>query len=75
MADDVDIAISIYDASGRLIRTLNIGHQLAGLYITKDKAAYWDGRNEAGEFVASGIYFYDIQAGDFTAKKKMLILR
>lgn len=67
--------IRIYDASGRLIRTLNIGYQLAGFYITKDKAAYWDGRNEAGEHVASGIYFYNIQAGDFTAKKKMIISR
>lgn len=72
---DSEVVISIHAASGRLIRTLDLGHQTAGYYTSKSKAAYWDGRNETGEPVASGIYFYTIQAGDFTATKKMVIAR
>jgi hypothetical protein len=70
---DSDLVIGIYNASGNLIRTLNLGYRPTGFYTTKDKAAYWDGKNEAGEEVASGIYFYTIQAGDFTATKKMVV--
>ena len=52
---------------------LNLGHQLVGIYQDKSRAAYWDGRNEVGESVASGVYFYTLTAGDFTATRKMLI--
>jgi hypothetical protein len=52
---------------------LDLGHKTAGFYMTRDKAAYWDGKNEAGEQAASGVYFYTIQAGEFTAAKKMVI--
>ena len=69
------VAIRIYDVSGRLIRTLDLGYKSAGFYITKEKAAYWDGRNEAGEYVTSGICFYTIQAGDFVATKKMVVAK
>ena len=65
--------VSIYAVDGRLIRTLALGHQPAGLYQRKPRAAYWDGRNEFGEPVASGVYFYTLTAGDFTATRKMLI--
>lgn len=75
LAGDVDVTIRIYDVSGHLIRTLDLGHKSAGFYTTKDKSAYWDGKNEAGEQVASGIYFYTIQAGDFTATKKIVITK
>ncbi|MBN2015912.1 T9SS type A sorting domain-containing protein [Candidatus Dojkabacteria bacterium] len=75
LAQDTDVLVRIYDATGNLVRTLNIGHKATGFYTTKEKAAYWDGKNEAGEQVASGIYFYSIQAGDFTATKKMVITR
>jgi len=54
---------------------LDLGHKPAGAYIAREKAAHWDGKNEAGEYVSSGIYFYSIQAGEFTATKKMLIAR
>ena len=71
----MDVAIRIYNVTGRLIRTLDLGHKPAGFYTSKDKAAYWDGRNESGEHVSSGIYFYTIQAGDFTATKKMVVAK
>ncbi|MBM3241402.1 T9SS type A sorting domain-containing protein [Candidatus Poribacteria bacterium] len=65
----------MYDLSGRLVRTLELGHQTAGFYNSRSKSAYWDGNNKSGERVASGIYFYTIHAGDYTATKKMVITR
>ena len=73
LAKPVDVKVSIYGADGRLVRTLALGHQEAGTYRSRARAAYWDGRNEVGEPVASGIYFYTLQAGDWTATRKMLI--
>ena len=73
LAKPVDVKISIYGADGRLVRTLALGYQEAGTYRSRARAAHWDGRNEVGEPVASGIYFYTLQAGDFTATKKLLI--
>jgi len=70
---DSRINIRIHDMSGRLVRTLDLGTKSAGFYTTKSKAAYWDGRNEAGEQIASGIYFYTIQAGEYTATRKMVV--
>jgi hypothetical protein len=75
LGKDVEVSIIIYNASGQLIRTLNLGHQNAGAYISRDKAAYWDGRNESGEKVSSGAYFYTIKAGNFTATRKLVVLR
>jgi flagellar hook capping protein FlgD len=75
LEENTNIVISIHDVSGRLVRTLNLGQKSAGFYIDKSKAAYWDGKNEAGEQAASGVYFYTIQAGDFTDTKKMVIAR
>ena len=73
LAKDSDVRVSIYDARGVVVRTLSLGHQSAGRYQEKHRAAYWDGRNALGEPVASGLYFYTLTAGDFTATRKMLI--
>jgi len=75
LAQDANVAINIYNAKGQLIRVLNLGKQKAGVYVTKYKAAYWDGRDNAGEKVASGIYFYTLRAGNFRATRKMVILK
>jgi len=75
IAQNADLTIRIYDVSGRLIRQLNLGNKIAGYYLDKQKAAYWDGKNDIGELVASGTYFYSIQAGNFSETKKLLILK
>ena len=73
LAESAEVTVHIYATSGVLVRTLMLGHQAAGIYQYRSRAAYWDGRNGMGEPVASGIYFYTLTAGDFTATRKMLI--
>ena len=75
LAQVSDVQIHIYTAGGILVRTLDLGHQVVGIYTDRHRAAYWDGRNESGEPVASGVYFYTLTAGDFTATRKMLITK
>ena len=75
LAEKASVTLTIYDRSGRLIRTLDVGHQIAGAYESRFKAAYWDGRNELAERVASGIYFYHLSAGDSSITRKMVILK
>ena len=60
---------------GVAVRALALGHQAAGIYESRTRAAYWDGRNESGEPVASGVYFYTLTAGEFTATRKLLIIK
>ena len=73
LAKPAEITLSIYAVDGRVVRQLTLGHQPAGMYRNKKRAAYWDGRNEQGERVASGVYFYMLTAGDFSATRKLLI--
>lgn len=68
-----DVSLTIYGINGQVVRRLALGHQPAGFYTARDRAAYWDGRNSAGEPVASGVYFYTLTADNFTATRKMLI--
>jgi len=70
-----DVTLDIYSMSGQLVRTLKLGHRMAGAYLSKTRAAYWDGRNESGERVSSGVYFYRIKAGSFTATRRMLLMK
>ena len=73
LAKATDVTVSIYSVNGALVRTLALGHQAPGVYQSKSQAAYWDGRNELGEQVASGVYFYTLTAGNFSATGKMLV--
>ena len=85
LADAADVQITIYDIKGAVVRQLDLGHQQAGYYANRSKAAYWDGRNQFGESVASGVYFYQLQAGrsglsvshrrDYSATKRMVIVK
>jgi len=75
LANDVPVAISIYNTKGQRMRTLYIGNKQAGIYLTKDRAVYWDGRDEVGQKVASGLYYYTIEAGEFKATRRMLMVK
>jgi len=75
LAAETTVLIRIYNANGQLVRQLDLGHQQAGSYLDRDEAAYWDGKDEIGQAVSSGVYFYQIKAGDFSAVRKMTIVK
>ena len=75
LAEDTVVKIAIYNASGMLVRTLDLGYREAGIYIGKTRAAYWDGMNDVGENVASGVYFCRIQLGDLVTVKKIILAK
>ena len=72
---DSSVTARIYDVTGKQIRMIELGHVPAGNYVESNRAIYWDGRSENGEQVSSGTYFYQIQAGDYTETRKMVILK
>ena len=75
LAKGSDVHILIYDTRGAVVRHLELGHQSAGYYTEKNRAAYWDGRNTLGERVASGIYFFQLRAVNVSLLRKMVILK
>ena len=75
LATSADVRINIYNLQGILVRALTLGHQSAGYYTRRSRAAYWDGQNALGERVASGIYFYQLQADEISPLRKMVILK
>ena len=75
LASDAFVTLTIYDQSGRVVRALDVGHQIAAVYESRSKAIYWDGRNGVGEQVASGVYFYHLSAGDYSATRKMVVVK
>ena len=75
LAEDAEVHIHIYNTKGESIRQLSLGFQTAGTYRTPSRSAYWDGRNTSGETVASGVYFYTLQAGDVKATRQMVIIK
>ena len=75
LAHAADVTLTIYDAKGVLVRQLDLGYQQAGYYTDRTRAAYWDGRNQLGESVGSGIYFYQLRTDDYSTTRKMVILK
>jgi cytoskeletal protein RodZ len=75
LSRNTNVTIQIYNVSGSSIRTLDLGHKSVGSYTTTAAAAYWDGKNNAGEHVSSGIYFYTLQTDKFSATRRMVILK
>lgn len=75
LASDTNVKIRIHNLLGETVRTLELGHKSAGYYDTHVKAAYWDGKDNIGQFVSSGFYFYTLETSDFTATKKMVIVK
>lgn len=75
LAQDAYVTVNIYNATGALVRRLDMGYQKEGDYTSSNRAAYWNGRTETGEPVASGVYFYVFTAGSYSATRKMVILK
>ena len=75
LSEDSPVSVSIYDTTGKLIRTLSLGFQSAGFYNSRERAAYWDGKNALGERVASGIYFYHLTTPSFQQTRQLVILK
>ena len=75
LVESVDVSISIYDVQGHRIRRIELGARSAGSYLTKETAAYWDGRNDDGELTSSGMYFYQLRSEDYTAVRRLVILK
>jgi flagellar hook assembly protein FlgD len=75
LAEPANVTIRIYSVDGRLVRRLDLGYKEIDVYASREKAAYWDGKNEAGEQIGGGVYFYQIQAGNFHAVRKMAIVK
>ena len=75
LSRDADVAVTIYNAMGESIRRFDLGHMPAGSYLSQEKAVYWNGRNEWHERIASGVYYYTLEAGEFHQTRKMAILK
>ena len=75
LSADADVSLSIYDMRGQLVRTIDSGHQHAGVYANRGNAIHWDGRNMHGEQVASGVYIYCLTAGEYRASRRMVIMK
>ena len=75
LAQPTSVTLRLYDSEGKIIHTINLGYQKVGFYIATDRAIYWDGKNQLGESVSSGVYFYRLTTSDYDAMKKMVILR
>ena len=75
LAHPADVTLTIYDTRGTVVRRFELGHQPAGFYTARANAAYWNGRNTSGESVASGVYFYQLRAGDYSALRRMVIVK
>ena len=73
LADDADVEVCIYDVQGMLVRRLDIGRQQGGRYLNRQTAAYWDGKDQSGASVASGVYFYTLEADAFSKTRRMVI--
>ena len=75
LSEGSTVTVKIYDVSGSLVRTIGVGHKPVGYYLTREKAVYWDGRNENGERISSGVYFYTLITGDYTETRRMVIVK
>ena len=75
LAKAADVSVKIYDVGGRLVRTISVGFKPVGYYLTREQAIHWDGQNEIGESVSSGVYFLQFVAGDFSITRQIVILK
>ena len=74
-SEAADVTITVYDVQGELVRALDLGHQSAGAHRARDAAAHWDGRDDSGETVVSGVYFIEMSAGEYRKVRRIVLLK
>ena len=75
LAEAATVTVRIYNVEGELIRSIDVGKQAAGAYMSRQRAAYWDGKNDTGQSVTSGVYFYQLLADDFSETRRMVVIK
>ena len=75
LAEVATVTVRIYTTKGELIRSLDVGRQAAGPYMNRKRAAYWDGKDDTGQAVASGVYFYQLLADNFSETRRMVVMK
>ena len=75
LAEAADVTIRIYDLAGSRVRTLELGALPTGEYVGRERAAYWDGQNTHGERVSSGVYVYELAAGEYRSLRRMVVMK
>ena len=75
LSQDSEVLVTIYNVAGTPVRNIRMGHLEVGSYVSQSKAAYWDGKTDTGERVASGTYFYTLKTADYVSTQKMIILK
>ena len=75
LADAASVTVRIYNVKGELIRSIDVGKQAAGAYTNRQRAVYWDGKDDTGQSVASGVYFYQLLADDFSETRRMVVMK
>ena len=75
LSEGSTVTVKIYDVSGNLVRTIEVGHKPVGYYLTRERAVYWDGRNQNRESVSSGVYFYTLNTDTYTQTRRMVIIK
>ena len=74
-SEDSEVSLTVYNRNGEQVRAIDVGHQTSGVYTERSTAIHWDGRNDAGEQVGSGLYFYRLEAGDYSWTRRMLVVK
>ena len=75
LAEDASVNVRIYNIKGELVRSIDVGRQAAGAYMNRQRAAYWDGKDDTGQSVASGVYFYQLLADNFSETRRMVVMK
>ena len=75
LSEGSTVTVKIYDVTGSLVRTIEVGHKPVGYYLTRERAVHWDGRNEKGEPISSGVYFYTLNTDTYTQTRRMVIVK
>ncbi|MBT5712178.1 T9SS type A sorting domain-containing protein, partial [Candidatus Poribacteria bacterium] len=73
LSEAAEVTVSVYDPRGVVVRRLDLGRLAPGAYRRRSAAAYWDGRNDFGERVSSGMYMYELRAGASRQMRRMVV--